>query len=295
MKVLLTGAQGQVGSEIQRLMTLSEWSLYACGHDQLDIVDAMQVARQLNEYQPDLVINTAAYTAVDQAESEPDAAFSINSEGPKNLAMECARYGIPLIHLSTDYVFDGAMARPYTEQDSVSPLGVYGQSKWQGEQQVRRLCEKHIVLRVSWVYGCVGNNFVKTMLRLAKERDELRIVADQSGCPTSARDIARVIEHLAQKITESQSVSHWGTYHYCGAPVTNWYQFAKAIIAEERKYDSLQIKNIIAIGTEDYPTAAQRPKNSALCCDKILEHFGIRQVDWQSELKDVLKILHSSL
>jgi len=289
MKVLLTGAEGQVGSEIQRLMASSEGSLHACGRAQLDIVDATQVARQLTEYQPDLVINAAAYTAVDLAESEQDIAFSVNRDGPRNLATECARYHIPLIHLSTDYVFDGTMTRPYTEQDPVSPLGVYGQSKWQGEQQVRLLCEKHIILRVSWVYGCVGKNFVKTMLQLAKERDELRVVADQSGCPTSACDIARVIGCIVQKITDPQSMTHWGTYHYCGAPVTDWHQFASAIITEGRKYHSLQTKNIIAINTEDYPTAARRPEYSALCCDKILEHFGIQQVDWQSELQYVLK------
>jgi len=285
MKVLLVGAQGQVGSEIQRLMRRSEWSLSACGRDQLDIVDAGQVAAQLRACQPDLVINAAAYTAVDRAESEHDIAFSINRDGVIHLATECARYHIPLIHLSTDYVFDGAMTRPYTEQDPVSPLGVYGQSKWQGEQQVRLQCEKHIILRVSWVYGSVGNNFVKTMLRLAKQRDELSIVADQFGCPTSARDIARVIEHVAQKITDRQSTPDWGTYHYCGVPETNWYQFANAIMAEGRKYGVLQTKNLKAIGSEDYPTAARRPKYSALCCDKIFAHFGIRQVDWQSELQ----------
>ena len=289
MKILIAGAQGQVGKE---LVTIAK----ACGHEviaasrgDLDVTKEAGVIAFIIEHQPDIVINAAAYTAVDKAEKEQDIAYEINSNGAKNLAIACSKQKIPLLHISTDYVFDGSKAEPYSESDKVSPLGVYGDSKWQGEQAVRQQLVEHIILRVAWVFGAQGNNFVKTMLRLGKERDELNVVADQFGGPSSAKNIAETLMTLAERYQKDKNLQ-WGTYHYCGMPKTNWYDFAKEIFkqAKEKGLISKTIQ-VNAITTAEYPTPAKRPSNSMLDCEKIKNTFAIEMPNWKEALKEVVK------
>ncbi|HEV2614075.1 MAG TPA: dTDP-4-dehydrorhamnose reductase [Gammaproteobacteria bacterium] len=269
MKILLTGARGQIGSEIVKRLP----NIIAYHKDELDVSDIHAIRQKVEQHKPGIIINCAAYTAVDKAESEPDKVFLINKAGPENLAKICEENKIFLIHISTDYVFDGTKKSPYIETDRANSQSVYGLSKWQGEEAVRNHCKNHLILRVSWVFGEYGHNFVKTMLRLSKERDELKIVDDQIGCPTYAGDIADVLLHIAKhpKI---------GTYHYCGKPVTNWFEFAKVILKDN------PIK-IIPIKTTDYPTPAKRPQNSVLNCDLFIKTFKMELSEWQNGLKHV--------
>jgi dTDP-4-dehydrorhamnose reductase len=298
MKVLLTGANGQVGWEIVRRATNHQ--LLALTHRELDITHSQVVQHTVKESGADIVINAAAYTAVDQAEQEPDMAFAVNRDGPANLAATCAQLGIPLLHLSTDYVFDGSKAGAYYEDDPVAPLGVYGDSKWQGEESVRQRLAAHLILRVSWIFGSHGRNFVKTMLRLAKERKQLRVVADQYGCPTYAGDIADVVLRLAERVVQDSSFgaisgknknSYWGTYHYCGVPATTWHGFAKTIIDIGRMHSPLQVEEIVPISTIDYPTPAARPVNSVLACQQLQERFAIKPCPWRDGLEATLRMI----
>jgi len=230
--------------------------------------------------------------AVDKAESEQDAAFAVNQDGPAHLAALCHERGIPLIHVSTDYVFDGTKRGLYRETDSVSPMGVYGRSKAKGERAVRERLNEHLIIRTAWLYGIHGNNFVKTMLRLGREREAVRVVADQYGCPTNAADLAEAILDIASQIHEGRDIP-WGTYHYCGRGVTTWHGFADAIFSEAKKHDSLMVKTVAPITTEEYPTPAKRPANSALDCSLIAEHFGIRTRPWQESLARMIPVLLS--
>ncbi|MEK6202069.1 MAG: dTDP-4-dehydrorhamnose reductase, partial [Desulfobulbaceae bacterium] len=264
--ILLTGANGQVGYEVSRLASERGWPLTALTRQQLDIGDGEAVERIVAQLQPALIINAAAYTAVDRAEQEVEAAMRANRKGPANLAASCQGRHIPLIHLSTDYVFDGNKAEAYDEVDTAAPTGVYGLSKWEGEEEVRSRLRQHLIIRVSWVFGPHGNNFVKTMLRLAAERDELRVVADQRGCPTYATHIACALLSLADKIRQGTDIS-WGTYHLCGMPETTWHGFAETIIREAVKIGLLaHTIPVHPITTSDYPTPARRPQNSVLDC-----------------------------
>ncbi|MBU4327374.1 MAG: dTDP-4-dehydrorhamnose reductase [Proteobacteria bacterium] len=286
--ILLTGANGQVGYEVTRLAGARGCGLIALTRQQLDIGDGEAVEQIISQLRPSLVINAAAYTAVDKAEQEVEAAMRANRQGPANLAASCHNHQIPLIHLSTDYVFDGNKAGPYEEDDPVSPSGVYGRSKWEGEEEVRARLREHLILRVSWVFGPHGNNFVKTMLRLAAERDELRVVSDQRGCPTCATHIAEALLILADKISEGIDIS-WGTYHYCGLPETTWHGFAKIILEEACKIGlSDHVIPIHPITTSDYPTPARRPQNSVLDCHKIMQTFDMKLPNWQEGLTTML-------
>jgi dTDP-4-dehydrorhamnose reductase len=288
MKLVVTGANGQVGWELTRR---------AAGHQvaaldlaELDITDARAVHDALVKHDAEAVINAAAYTAVDKAEQEPELAFAVNRDGPANLASSCADLGIPLLHISTDYVFDGNQTAPYREDDPVAPLGVYGLSKWAGEEAVRLTLPKHIVLRVSWVFGVHGHNFVKTILRLAGEREELRVVADQRGCPTFAGDIAEVLLALVDRSGDAP----WGTYHYCGTPATTWHGFAQAIVKSACIRGPIRAKNIIPITTAEYPTPAKRPVNSVLDCSRLHKSFGIAPGPWETGLEALLDNWHFS-
>ncbi len=280
MRIVVTGAKGQVGWELVRRAP-------ACGHealawdvDELDIGDAEAVAATLATSGAEIVINAAAYTAVDRAEQEPALAFAVNRDGPAHLAATCARLHIPLLHISTDYVYDGAKRVPYVEEDPTAPLGVYGASKLAGDEVVRRLLSRHLILRVSWVFGIHGHNFVKTILRLAREREELRVVADQYGCPTFAGDIAATLLALAGRVAEIDASAAWGTYHYCGEPATTWHGFASAIVEQARTREPLVVRSVTAITTADYPLPSPRPVNSVLDCAKLTERFGIRPAPW---------------
>ena len=229
--ILITGAGGQVGNELAD--SPSNHRLTALTRRQLDITDRARIEAVFAELQPDLVINAAAYTQVDRAEQESELAYAINRDGVANLAAACASAGIPLLHLSTDYVFDGSLRRAYRETDAISPLGVYGESKAAGEIALRERLETHIVLRTSWVFSATGTNFVRTMLRLGRERERLGIVDDQRGCPTSAHSIAAALLCIADACLERDTIQ-WGTYHYCGRPATTWYGFAGNIRAGRR-------------------------------------------------------------
>ncbi len=292
MRLAIIGAKGQVGWELSRRAPMFGHEVLAWDVAELDITVAAAVDRALATSGANAVINAAAYTAVDRAEQEPESAFAVNRDGPAHLAAACARLGIPLLHISTDYVFDGTKTGPYTEDDPAAPLGVYGQSKWEGDEAVRRLLPRHLILRVSWVFGVEGHNFVKTILRLAREREELRVVADQRGCPTYAGDIADVLLELAGRIGQIGADNAWGVYHYCGEPATTWHGFASAIVERARLDDKLKVRTVTPITTADYPTPAARPANSVLDCARLTARFGIHPASWREGLATLLFALH---
>lgn len=291
MKVLVTGAGGQVGCDLRRTVPPGH-TLAALGREELDVSDAAAVVAALTSYAPDLVINAAAYTAVDRAESEPERAARVNSDGPRNLARACSECGAGLFHLSTDYVFDGTATRPYREDDPASPLGVYGRTKWHGEQAVRACLANHLILRVAWVNGVSGRNFVKTMLRLGRERTTLSVVADQHGAPTFARAIAAALWTLAERLATGPAFP-CGTYHYCGTPATTWHGFAEEVVRQARAYEALPVERVEPITTAQYPTAAPRPANARLDCSRIKATFGLSPPDWRADLADMLAELYA--
>ncbi|MCF6236217.1 MAG: dTDP-4-dehydrorhamnose reductase [Gammaproteobacteria bacterium] len=292
MRILITGCNGQVGTELVKQGQALNHEIVAFDQDRLDITQADSVQKIVNEHQPDIIVNAAAYTAVDKAEQEIEVAYAVNKEGATNLAVISQALNIPLFHISTDYIFDGKKQQAYKEDDPASPTGVYGQSKWQGEQAIREILKKYIILRVSWVFATEGNNFVKTMFRLAIERDEISVVADQHGGPTCAADIASTLLKLAeQALSEKDQTSFpWGTYHYSGTPTTTWHGFAEKILTQGKKMGLIKIiPKLNAITTADYPTPAVRPENSKLDCSKIKKIFDIEQPDWQAALNNTLK------
>ncbi|MGQ3672633.1 dTDP-4-dehydrorhamnose reductase [Xanthobacter sp. TB0136] len=288
MHILLLGAGGQVGQEVNALATRQGHKVTACDRAALDITDPVAVARALEKNQPDVLINAAAYTAVDKAESEPELAARINALAPGLIAERCAHARIPFIHISTDYVFDGTKATAYVESDPVKPLGVYGRTKAAGEAAIRAAMERHIILRTAWVYGAYGNNLLKTMLRLAGERDRLTIVADQRGCPTATQDIA--IALLAAAHAAARGDARWGTYHFAGTGDTTWHGFASAIIEAAAPHTGRH-PEVAAITTADYPTPARRPQNSVLASDLFERSFGVRAAPWQQRTVEVVSAL----
>jgi len=290
VKVLITGAAGQVGSELVKLAPVG-FEVVGYKSSELDITNAQQVQQIVAEQSPALIINAAAYTAVDKAESDAERAYAVNETGVKNLAQAALALNIPVFHISTDYVFDGTATEPYKETDPVGPTGVYGASKLAGEQALANSGVKHIILRTSWVFGAEGNNFVKTMLRLGKERDTLGVVADQHGCPTSAASIANVLWQLAQKYTEEGELP-WGIYHFSNAPATTWYGFACEIFKQAVEAGMLEKEPIVnAITTTDYPTPAKRPIWSVLDTKKIQHVINCDNWSWKPELALVLREL----
>jgi dTDP-4-dehydrorhamnose reductase len=289
--ILLTGAGGQVGWEIAR--RAAPGSIRAHDRSGLDVTDARAVAAAVRAATPKVVINAAAYTAVDKAESDAAAAFAVNRDGPAHLAAVCAEIGAVLIHLSTDYVFDGAKAGPYVEDDVPAPLGVYGASKLAGEEAVRAAGGRHLILRTAWVYGVHGHNFVKTMLRLGTERDALRVVDDQYGCPTYAADLAEAILTLARRILAgAMPAVGWGTFHCVGGGETTWYGFAREIFAHATPRLG-KTPTVAPIPTSAYPTPARRPANAVLATEKLLRVHGIALRPWQAALADMLQSLPS--
>ncbi|KPU52888.1 dTDP-4-dehydrorhamnose reductase [Pseudomonas fluorescens] len=287
MRVLITGAQGQVGHELMRLAPQG-YEIVGMGSAELDISDAVRVALVVAELQPHLIINAAAYTAVDKAESELERAWAVNRDGVAHLAIAAERLGIPLLHISTDYVFTGDAREPYRECDPTGPTGVYGASKLGGELELAAKCSRHMILRTSWVFAAQGNNFVKTMLRLGRERDELGVVADQQGCPTSAASIAHALWTLAIQYRDQGSL-HWGTYHFSGTPACSWHEFALEIFRQGHKQGLItKLPQVRSIDSAEYPTPAKRPAWSVLDCSKLRVTQGIAQSDWRQELADVL-------
>lgn len=289
VKVLITGAAGQVGSELVKLAP-ADFEVVGYNSSELDITNAQQVQQIVAEQAPALIINAAAYTAVDKAESDGERAYAVNETGVKNLAQAALALNIPVFHISTDYVFDGTATEPYKETDLVGPTGVYGASKLAGEQALANSGVKHIILRTSWVFGAEGNNFVKTMLRLGKERDTLGVVADQHGCPTSAASIANVLWQLAQKYTAEDELP-WGIYHFSNAPATTWYGFACEIFEQAVKAGVLKRKPVVQpITTAEYPTPAKRPAWSVLDCGKIEDVLNTKDPVWKLEVTKLLNL-----
>ncbi|MEW6429215.1 MAG: dTDP-4-dehydrorhamnose reductase [Thermodesulfobacteriota bacterium] len=292
LTILVTGAGGQVGNALARAEAPDGCTLVCLHRAELDISDRPAVLAAVERLRPRLVINAAAYTAVDRAETEPALAWAVNRDGCGNLAVACREANIPLLHISTDYVFDGGSPQPLKEDAPTCPLGVYGASKLAGEETIRALVDSHLILRTSWVFSDHGVNFVKTMLRLGRERSELRVVDDQHGCPTAAGDIAAVLLDIAGRICAGRRVP-WGTFHFCGTPATTWCAFARAIFDLAEKIDDYPSPAVTAIPTSDYPTPARRPAWSILDCSKIRNALGVDLPDWRHSLAGVISSIFS--
>ncbi len=287
MNILVTGANGQVGSELQALHNqYATWSFYFRDKNTLDITDEKAVADFFNKNQIDICINCAAYTAVDKAESDQATAHAVNVKGAENLAKACAKRDGIMIHYSTDYVYHGTQNRPFKETDTTSPGGIYAATKLEGDERVLAVNPRSIVLRTSWVYSSFGHNFVKTMLRLGKERDQLTVIFDQVGTPTYARDIAIATLNILQKLENTNAEESAGIYHFSNEGVTSWYDFAKAIFEIENMDCS-----VLPIETKDYPTPAARPHFSVLNKAKIKTAFGIEIPHWRESLEECLETL----
>lgn len=281
MHVLIFGRNGQVARELGRVAWPAGITIQQLDRTECDLAIPAAAGGKVLETRPDVVINAAAHTAVDRAESEPAIAGAINRDSPSAMADACRAIGAKFIHLSTDYVFDGEKRVPYVEDDPVAPLSVYGRTKEAGEAAVRSLAPEHIILRTSWVFAAHGSNFVRTMLRLAKERTELRIVVDQRGAPTGARDIARAVAAIVERIAAGNRF--WGTFHFTSSEPTTWFGFAETIFAALGAAPGL-----VPTTTEEYKTPARRPLYSVLNCARVRESFGIAQPCWRAALSDVM-------
>jgi len=286
MKVLVTGSQGQVGRCLVELLSQrSDVEVLAYDREQLDITDEVSVQTVISELRPNVIINAAAHTAVDLAETDIDMSYAINRDGPLFLSKAAEAVGALMLHISTDYVFDGDKSSPYLETDAPNAKGVYGQSKLAGEVAVINHCTRYAILRTAWVFGEHGINFVKTMLRLGKERSELGIIGDQFGGPTYAGDIAKALVAVMDNFEgEEQS----GVYHFAGEPHVSWYQFAKVIFSAAEQHGVLELlPTVNEITAEQYPMPAPRPANSRLVCNKIQAAFGVEPSDWISALTNI--------
>ncbi len=283
--LLVFGAGGQVGQELLALAAARDLPVTGVTRAQADIADADAVAVLIHATRPRLIVNAAAYTAVARAESEPHAAQAGNVTGPTVLARAADAAGVPLLHLSTDYVFDGSKHGAYTEDDPIAPLGVYGRTKAEGEARVRAAATRHVILRTAWVYGAYGNNFLKTMLRLAGERDRLRVVGDQHGCPTATIDIAEAILAVDRAFAEGRHT--YGTLHFAGTGDTSWHGFAEAIVAAQASRTGCN-PPVDAITTAEYPTPARRPVNSRLASDRFADVYGYRAAPWRDRVGEVV-------
>ncbi len=295
--VLVLGAGGQIGRARCSAPAPAGLQIIGRTRDQADITDTGLVEAAIGEVAADLIINAAAYTAVDQAESEAEAAFAVNRDGAAIVAECCAKAGCPLIHLSTDYVFDGEKPGPYREDDAIAPIGVYGRSKAAGEVAVGEKWDRAVIVRTAWVFSAQQNNFLTTMLRLGGERDAVSVIADQRGGPTAAADIATAVLAIAPAVLAIAPAildgkqDGFGVFHYCGAPTTTWYGFAQAIFEVAERLGLAVPKDVVPITTKDYPTPARRPANSVLDCRRIAETYGITQPDWRTRLRHYLASL----
>jgi dTDP-4-dehydrorhamnose reductase len=290
MRILVTGTGGQMGRSLSELAPASGITLIGLTKDELDITEPGDVQAAVRSHAPALVVNAAGYTAVDRAEEEPDEAFAVNADGAKHLARACEAERIPLLHLSTDYVFDGTKQTPYREDDPVNPLGAYGASKAAGEAEIRGAWERHIILRSAWIFSAHGTNFVKTMLRLAGERDEISVVDDQIGCPTAARDLAAAVFRIAERLGPPSN--GWGTYHFCSREAVSWCGFARAIFETACPEPDARPR-VLPIATADYPTKTRRPAYSVLDCARANTAFGIERPDWRDGLHAVIETLQA--
>ncbi len=287
MNILIAGAKGQLGIELMRQGPEKGFSVFPVDLPEVDITSPDPVRAAIRDAGASLVVNCAAYTQVDTAESQDMLAFKVNSLGPAILAHVCTEAKIPLIHISTDFVFDGSKHSPYLETDPISPMSVYGKSKAVGEAVVERILSRHIIVRTAWLYAFQGQNFVRTILRLGSERDTVRVVSDQLGSPTCAADLAEAILTISEAIRTQGEIA-WGTYHYCGKGVISWHEFAQAILDIAKAYIPLKTTRVDPITTDQYPTPAKRPAYSALDCEKIQSQFGIVPKPWRESLEKTL-------
>ncbi|MGR5488044.1 dTDP-4-dehydrorhamnose reductase [Vibrio alfacsensis] len=286
MRVLVTGCNGQVGHCLVKQLT-GRVELLAVDRAELDITNQSEVEALVSEFKPSFIINAAAHTAVDKAEEEEALSFAVNCDGPKFLAESAAAVGATLLHISTDYVFPGNKDGVYSEDDATAPLGVYGKSKLAGELAIAEKTDKYIILRTAWVFGEHGHNFVKTMIRLGKDRDALNIVGDQFGGPTYAGDIAGALISIMNQLSTDENSSRYGVYHFSGSPHVSWCEFAEVIFQEAEKRGLLTAPKLKTITTDMYPTPAARPANSKMDCTKIESAFNIKSSDWRLALKNI--------
>ena len=284
-KILLTGATGQVGWELSRALA-PLGGLITPDSTEFNLAEPESLRKNIREWKPDIIVNPAAYTAVDQAEREHDLVFRVNADSPKVLAEEAERLNIPMIHYSTDYVFDGEKGEPYRESDETRPLNIYGESKLQGEMAIQNIVEQHIILRTSWIYSLRGSNFLTTMLRLFKEKDEISVVNDQIGAPTWSRMVAEVTAIIMSQLHQKEN--GWGLYHLSASGESSWYHFVKEI---KRVEDEKRKFSINAISSEQYVTAAIRPKNSLLNSRKLSQQWNVKLPGWDVSLKQCLESL----
>lgn len=289
MKVLVTGSQGQVGQcLIKTLQCDGNIILFPFSRTELDITNNFELTRLINEIHPDVIINAAAYTHVDKAEDDIESSYDINYIATKNLAIISKKLDILFLHISTDYVFDGLKSGPYIESDITNPINIYGKSKLAGEKAIQETCSHYAILRTSWVFGEYGNNFVKTMLRLGREKKELNIIGDQIGGPTYAGDIANALVTIMNTMIENKNSSLSGVYHFSGYPFVSWYDFADFIFMIAKENDILDgIPLLNKIPTTEYPLPAERPKNSQLNCEKIINTFNLTPSNWKVALKKI--------
>lgn len=291
MKILVFGHKGQLGNDLMRAAGSRGIDCTGADLPEYNITDTVSVGQALDDCGPvSAVINAAAYTAVDLAESSADLAYAVNRDGAGFLSAACQQRGTPLIHISTDYVFNGMQTRPYRTDDAVAPQGVYACSKAEGEDAVRRQNDHHLILRVSWLFGQHGNNFVKTMLRLGREKESIQVVDDQVGSPTYAGDLADALISAAKRI--SGEFSEWGTFHYCNQGALTWYAFARKIFSFARPYESLSVKEVVPILTAHYPTPAPRPHYSVLDCSRFDQTFSLTRRPWHKALEEMIKGLY---
>ena len=289
MKILILGSQGQLGRCLYDQFSQTDYDLIYHSRADTDIADFTETSENLIALNPDIVVNATAYTAVDLAETHESLAYQVNHFAVDNLASQCEKIGSFLIHVSTDYVFDGTASRPYKEEDKTNPKSVYGASKLAGEIAIQRTDCRFLIIRTSWVFSEYGNNFFKTMLRLGAERETLSIVGDQIGCPTYAQDIASLIVDLIPRIDKGSVES--GIYHFCGDTACSWYQFAKEIFAQADQLGYRTPKQVQSIATKDYPTPAKRPGYSVFDCTKIENTFNISRSNWRFGVDRVLSVL----
>lgn len=291
MKVLLFGASGQVGKKLSLLFQQEHISYSAPGRSVVDLSDSKAVTDVILAEKPGLLINAAAYTAVDQAQSQEELAFRINRDAPRAMAKACAQLACPMVHYSTDYVFDGRQRQDYIETDTPNPLNVYGASKLAGEIAIQENLKQHLIFRTSWVFSDSGNNFVRTILRLAKSRQTIDVVNDQFGCPTQAADLAQMTLQLLKLLAQQGEAFPWGLYHFSGRPVTTWYDFARHIHGLVAADSSCMLKTVNAIASSEYMTAAVRPRRCVLNCQKFIKHLDQAQPDWRDSVAQTVERL----
>ena len=288
MKILLTGSNGQVGTEIIKISKQLKFDLISMDKAQLNIIDYAVLERQIIKYKPEVIINAAAYTNVEKAEEQKVLAEGTNSHAVKNLAEICKNYSILLIHISTDYVFNGQKKSDYLETDDTDPINTYGKTKLLGEDAIRSLLEEYIIIRTSWIFGIQGNNFVKNIIKLARKEKEIRVINDQWGSPTSSKSIAKAISKIIQDYSKNKEINS-GIYHFSGTPATNWYEFARQICDLAYKKGVIDhLPSIQPVPSSTFKTIANRPLNSCLNSEKIYKIFGIKQGNWNNDLIEMI-------